>query len=759
MNKKSSRGDGGGPLVSVLVPIYNVEKYLRQCLASLEAQTLQDIEFICLNDGSTDNSPKIIQEFVKRDKRFKLLDKQNSGYGDSMNQGLTAANGKYIGIVESDDWAEPDMFEKLVNLAEVNKAQAVKSNFYFYVSRGGGSSSKFAIVDPNEVGSIINPRQTPHIFKGMSTIWSGLYNRQFLLDNKIDFLPTPGASYQDTAFNFKVWAAATRVVYTNDAYLHYRIDNESSSVKSRSKVFCVCDEFASIKEYLLDNNLMEQLKAVYTQRKFDIYFWNLTRLSGDNLTDFAVRMAEEFTDDQLNGYFDESLCGDEEKAILKAIIKNPRSYLRRRAVRHQLGRVYRLAGRTIGKINRSRVKRQSIINNLSGIFDLGNDLTCTLQSRIGGNNVYIDGVAETPIVSVIVPVYNAADFIARTLDSLINQTLDNIEIVCVDDGSTDDSLKILKKYAKNDKRIKVHHQQNAGVATARNTGLKYATGKYIMWCDSDDTYTPNMCLEMCDIMEQRHVDLAICSQNVVYDGIDKSLRKDTSSYLTHKYTGSQLIDWQLITNTDVSLWNKIFRRDIIEKNNIKFPDGLLFEDAYFCNAYMLMSKTIHFTDHKLYNYIRQPSSIMSTSFKKNKSSGDYLKITVATYQYLKEHNIYEQYADFFWLRMIQDYSYAKDNQNKDGKIEAQLFVREFIDSHYEDFQKATPGMQRAMWRVLRASNINKLMTCLKNVLRAVWLRISRRYHQQLKMLKLSNQVAGQARYVEYISGQLRQDRL
>ena len=121
--------------------------------------------------------------------------------------------------------------------------------------------------------------------------------------------------------------------------------------------------------------------------------------------------------------------------------------------------------------------------------------------------------------------------------------------------------------------------------------------------------------------------------------------------------------------------------------------------------------------------------------------------------------MYEQYADFFWLRMIQDYSYAKDNQNKKGKIEAQLFVREFIDSHYEDFQKATPGMQRAMWRVLRASSINKLMTYLKNVLRAVWLRISRRYRQQLKMLKLSNQVAGQARYVEYISGQLRQDRL
>lgn len=750
--KKKSLEQGGGPLVSVLVPIYNVEKFLDQCLASLMTQTLQDIEFICLNDGSTDGSLEIIKHYMAMDRRFKLLDKPNSGYGDSMNQGLAIVKGKYIGIVESDDWAEPTMFADLAKLAEDNNAQAVKSNFYFYSSLGGGSSKKFAIVDPTEVGTIINPRQTPHIFKGMSTIWSGLYNRQFLIDNNIDFVPSPGASYQDTAFNFKVWAAATRVVYTNEAYLHYRIDNEQSSVKSRAKVFCVCDEFASIKQYLLDHNLMDELKAVYTQRKFDIYYWNLGRLDGQNLVDFAERMSEEFCQDQADDYFDTSLCDPDEIGIITAIMNNPAKFIRRRQLRRLAAKPYHLAGRIWNRLNRGRAKRLRIIDSLINAQQENDEALAKLEyNRLDNPTKYL-GSDDTKDVaaSIIVPVYNAAEFLPRTLDSLVKQTLHNIEIICVDDGSTDDSLKILKKYAKQDERIKVYHQANAGVATARNMGLKHATGKYIMWCDSDDTYTSNMCLKMYNMMEQRQVDLAICSQNIIYDGIDKSLRKDTSSYLDHKYQGAQLINWELITNTDVSLWNKIFRRDIIEQNNLRFPDGLLFEDAYFCNTYMLMSRTIYYSDQRLYNYIRQPGSIMSTSFKKNKSSGDYLKITMKLYEFLNDQSMYNSYADFFWLRVIQDYSYARDNQDKAGRIEATEIVDEFIDAHRDDFTKATPGMQKAVRRTLNHSARIKMLVKTKEMIKRVMNKLSPRRRQMNQILQLSNQLTGQAKYMNYL---------
>ena len=102
------------PLVSVLVPICNVEKYLDECLSSLQNQTLKDIEIICINDGSTDSSLDIINEFASEDPRFVVIDKSNSGYGDSMNRGLESARGKYISILESDDFLDADALEFMV---------------------------------------------------------------------------------------------------------------------------------------------------------------------------------------------------------------------------------------------------------------------------------------------------------------------------------------------------------------------------------------------------------------------------------------------------------------------------------------------------------------------------------------------------------------------------------------------------------------------------------------------------------------------
>lgn len=114
--------------VSVLVPVYNVKPYLRQCLDSLKAQTLGSIEFVCIDDGSTDGSGEILDAYAAGDARFRVIHKANSGYGASMNVGLRAAQGKYIGIVESDDFADAGMFEALHEAAEAQQSDIVKSN-------------------------------------------------------------------------------------------------------------------------------------------------------------------------------------------------------------------------------------------------------------------------------------------------------------------------------------------------------------------------------------------------------------------------------------------------------------------------------------------------------------------------------------------------------------------------------------------------------------------------------------------------------
>ena len=118
--------------VSIIVPIYNVEQYLVECMESIVHQTLKDIEIICVNDGSTDNSLKIIQDYAQKDNRIVIIDKQNEGYGKGMNDGLDKATGEYVGIVEPDDFIDEDMFFQLYTIAKQNDCEVVKSCWYNY---------------------------------------------------------------------------------------------------------------------------------------------------------------------------------------------------------------------------------------------------------------------------------------------------------------------------------------------------------------------------------------------------------------------------------------------------------------------------------------------------------------------------------------------------------------------------------------------------------------------------------------------------
>ena len=311
------------PLVSLLVPIYNVEKYLRQCLDSARNQTLEDIEVICINDGSTDSSPSIIREYMAEDPRFRMIDKPNSGYGASMNKGLDAAQGKYIAILESDDYFELDALEKLYQAAETHDAEVVKANFWFYWSKPEERNESFELVTSDMAGHLVNPQIETEIFYLKPSIWSALYRRDFLKDNGIRFLETPGASFQDSSFNFKVWATATKAYYIQDEILHYRQDNESSSINSPSKVYCVCDEYAEMDRFLASRPEKASRKAVEEKMKYDTYMWNYERLTEPLRRQFIVRFAEEFQRDIESQYVDLDIFDPWKKDDLAVILTDP----------------------------------------------------------------------------------------------------------------------------------------------------------------------------------------------------------------------------------------------------------------------------------------------------------------------------------------------------------------------------------------------------------------------------------------------------
>lgn len=330
--------------VSIVVPIYNVEKYLRQCLDSIKNQTLKEIEVICVNDGSTDKSSEIIQEYVNKDSRFKVINKPNTGYGNSMNCGFDLAAGEYVGIVESDDYADSDMFEKLYDIAHNNDLDAVKSGFYYYYSVPKEKNVKEIISSPAMENRTLcprddfkSPKEMVEFFNIKPSIWSAIYNLDFIRKNNIRFNETPGASFQDSGFNFKVWASADRVQLTSGTYLHYRQDNENSSVNSGGKVFCVCDEYQEMENFLDKNPVYKaKLECLKNRLKYDTYMWNYDRLSSKFKFIFIERASQELKEDLLKGNLDEKYFEWYKWEDLIKLIEDPVTYHTQKSIGKQM---------------------------------------------------------------------------------------------------------------------------------------------------------------------------------------------------------------------------------------------------------------------------------------------------------------------------------------------------------------------------------------------------------------------------------------
>lgn len=312
-------------------------------------------------------------------------------------------------------------------------------------------------------------------------------------------------------------------------------------------------------------------------------------------------------------------------------------------------------------------------------------------------------------ISIIVPIWNTEKYLHRCLSSLVNQTKKDIEIVCVNDGSSDNSLEIINEFAAKDPRIKVVNQKNQGVAVARNVGLKNATSKYIMWCDSDDEYLPDMCKKMFDAIEAQKVDMVVCAIKVINDKVDSKLAGDVEDYVRLKFSGKQSVNWNLIIHTDVSLPSKIMKKSLIDKYGMHFPDGLHFEDAYFFDQYFTASKNVYYMDEKLYNYHRNNDSIMSRSFKKMNISLDYIEIIPRTYAYLKKNNLFDKYSDFFWHRFIQYYAFSYDHAPAGKKLFVYNWGKTFISQHEKDLALTSKHIVADLYALVSPLRSSKML--------------------------------------------------
>ena len=216
-----------------------------------------------------------------------------------------------------------------------------------------------------------------------------------------------------------------------------------------------------------------------------------------------------------------------------------------------------------------------------------------------------------PEVSIIIPVYNVQEHIGGCLDALTAQTLKEIEIICVDDGSVDNSAEIIDEYASRDSRVRVIHQKNAGVSAARNAGLDCANAPLVMFCDSDDEYAPEMVESLCRTMRRFRCDFARCGVDVINSTKHSNIGESCFSLPFGE--GEILLSDDSALLMDSVVWNKIFRKDIIDRYGVRFPEGLRYEDTCFFWKYVIVSKSAVLINAKLYRYWLREGSFTSLS--------------------------------------------------------------------------------------------------------------------------------------------------
>ncbi len=298
--------------VSVVIPVYNAEKYLVQCLESVKNQTLKDIQIICVNDGSTDKSLDIINEYAQNDSRFVVINQKNCGCGKAYNVGMAKADGEFIGFVEPDDYISDDMYETLYKVAKLNDIDFVKSDFAEFNSQGE-TNYRALTYSKEYYNKVINPKDDLNVFNFAMNTWTGLYKREFLEKNDINYHETAGASFQDNGFWFKTFCFADKVYFLDKAFYNYRIDNPNSSVNDPNKVFCMKIEYDLIYSFLNKNRkLKEKFKYIYQLRRFKNYKFSYKRIAQKYKLSFLRVFANDLKEAERRQEIDKSLFRKDE---------------------------------------------------------------------------------------------------------------------------------------------------------------------------------------------------------------------------------------------------------------------------------------------------------------------------------------------------------------------------------------------------------------------------------------------------------------
>lgn len=332
--------------VSIIIPVHNSEKYLKECITSALSQTFGDLEILCIDGGSTDSSRRIIDELRKEDDRILYVQDPNTSYGHKINLGIQMARGTYVAILESDDKMCLEMIEKTYNIAKTHNADVVDVDFYeLFCHKGKEFRRAIRKYDLSSYGHLVRQfepaimNQNQHslnqgtcfyknkdsIIKG---IWTALYRKDFILENKIQLNESKGASYQDFSFLFLVSLLSKAVYHLMVPLYMYRKDNVRSSVKDNNKIFEIVEECRFLKNNLIKRNIEDKpIWNLYYLKKYEAFYWNYYRLSSQGRILFLDEYLKEMKLDIERGYLKRELTDPEQYFYTFQILDNKKEFI------------------------------------------------------------------------------------------------------------------------------------------------------------------------------------------------------------------------------------------------------------------------------------------------------------------------------------------------------------------------------------------------------------------------------------------------
>ena len=535
------------PEFSIIVPVFNVENYLQDCLNSIQNQTYKSFEVICVNDGSTDNSVDILNSYIEKDPKFRLYSISNSGVSHARNVGLENIRGKYVLFVDADDVVERTMLSTIKQYLETDDPDILVF--------GGDSFPTVPWIDLK-----LSPRRIVYTGNGVhALVWEN-GSRPFACNKvyKSDLIFKENARFnealslgEDQAFAFYLFPIAQKISFIPNKLYHYRQGRAGSAMLKFSQNHV--DKIEKHSELVAHIYRYWEGKGFLKEHSLDFINWCMIFIAKDILS-----------------------------------------------LRYNLAH----------KLSRKLI---CLFDNLD--FN-EKELTPDFQSMLFSLRSYAKTI-DKPKVSVIVPVYNSEKFIRQCIESLLIQTMAEIELIFVDDGSTDNSCAIVQEYISTDSRIQLLKQTHLYAGVARNKGIDIAKGEYLLFLDSDDYFKPDL-VQIAYFYAKKY-DAEIC----VFKALAHDMKSGKNISLPWTCNSLRYPAGKIFSRTDnlkrifsfttPAPWNKLFKREFVLEKQIRFQDTRSANDlAFVFTALAEATRIIAIDKELLYYRINSGNSLQQT---------------------------------------------------------------------------------------------------------------------------------------------------